>query len=120
MRLIVSEAPSPARYRSIPQMALYVICRLPGVEAERRVGLMLDSGHFNVVSASRVSRSAAERKCLFPASIVDRHTLTLARDYMPALFCRLEWEFKLTLSELERWWAVRYFFLAEQRSGGGR
>lgn len=85
IKLIVDEELKPHTTSLNITEALYVICRLMGMEeAERRIGLMLDSGYFNVVNADRV-----------PISIVDCHTLALAREYgMPALSYRPEREFE--------------------------
>lgn len=95
--------------------ALYILCRLLGPgEAERRVGMLLDSGYLMVVDPRRVGRSAAMCKCRFPVSMVDCHTLALARDYgMPALFYRVEREFRGILEELEKWVGGSLLFLAD-------
>jgi len=96
---------------------LYVLCRLFGMkEAERRVNLMVDSGYFIIVDSDRISRSAAECRCLFPISIVDCHALALARDYgMPALFYRREREFEPILDDLKEWVGNDIFFLVENK-----
>ena len=95
--------------------ALYVLYRLLGMEeAEKRVSLMVDSGYFKVVSSDRVGRLAAECKCLFPISIVDCHTLALAKRYsVPALFYRLERRLKPMLDDLRRWVGSEILFLGE-------
>lgn len=96
--------------------ALYVICRLLGMnEAEKRVDLIVDSGYFNVVSSDRVSRSAVQCKCLFPVSIVDCHTLALAKEYnLPVLFYRMEREFEPIVGDLKKWIENEIFFLVEK------
>ena len=94
---------------------LYVLCRLFGMDkAEKRIDLMVDSGYFNIVSSDRVSRSAAECKCLFPINIVDCHTLALAREYdMPALFYRREKKFEPIVDDLKKWVGNEIFFLVK-------
>ncbi len=85
--------------------ALHVTCRLLGIrEARKRIELLINSGYFKTVSSDHVSLEATECKCKFPISIVDCHTLALARKYeIPALFYRLEEEFKPVISEIKAW-----------------
>jgi len=93
--------------------ALYVTCRLLGMrEARKRIELLLNSGYFKTVSSDNVNFEAAECKCKFPISIVDCHTLALARKYeIPVLFYRLEEEFKLVINEIKAWINNEIYFL---------
>ncbi len=50
-------------------------------EAERRIGLVENSGYLETISSDEIGRSAAECKCRFPISIVDYNTLSLAKTY---------------------------------------
>ena len=115
-KLIIDEVITPYTTTLNVTEAIYVMCRLLGMEeAERRVNLMLNTGYFNVVSSDRVGRSAAWCKCLFPISIVDCHTLALAREYnMPVLFYRMEKEFEPIVNDLKKWLGNEIIFLVEQ------
>lgn len=115
-RLIVDDAITPHTTTLNFTEAFYVICRLLGVEeAEKRTSLMLNSGYFNVVSSDRVGWDAARCKCLFPVSIVDCHTLALARKYsMPALFYRAERELEPIVEDLKEWLGNKILFFVKQ------
>ena len=93
--------------------ALYVICRLFGMkEAEKRVNCIINSGYFNVVNSDSVSKSTAQCKCLFPISIIDCHTLALAKEYgIPVLFYKLEKEFEPIIDELKKWVGSEILFI---------
>ncbi len=96
--------------------AMYVLCRLLGMEeAKRRVRMLLDSNCLHVVSSDKVSEDAAECKCMFPISLVDCHTLALAKRYgMPALFYQLEKEFKPILKQLKEWTGADILFVVRE------
>ena len=95
---------------------LYVLCRLLGMsEAEERVKLIVDSNYFEIVSSDDLWRYIADCKCRFAVSLADCHTLALARKYgIPALFYRLESEFKPITAELRAWVGSEVFFIREE------
>ncbi len=95
---------------------LYIVCRLLGIEeAKKRVNLLVDSGYLEIVNSDNVSLSAAECKCRFPISMVDCHTLALAREYkIPALFYRLENRFKPIVNQLKTWINNEIYFITEK------
>lgn len=113
VKLIIDEAFTPYTTSLNVIEALYVMCRLFGIEdAEKRIDLIVKSGYFNIVSSDRVGRTAAQCKCLFPLSIVDCHTLALAKEYnIPVLFYRVEKEFKPILGKLKEWVGNEIFFV---------
>jgi len=81
-------------------------------EAEKRVNCIINSGYFNVVNSDSVSKSAAQCKCLFPISIIDCHTLALAKEYgIPVLFYKLEKEFEPIIDELKKWVGSEILFI---------
>ncbi len=96
--------------------ALYILCRLLGMgEASKRINLLLDSGYLEIISSDKISIQAAECKCIFPISIADCHTLALAKEYgIPALFYRLENEFKPILDRLKTWINNEIYFIIEE------
>jgi len=93
--------------------ALYILCRLLGLEeARRRIGLIVNSKCFEIVSSDNVSLEAAECKCMFPVSIVDCHTLALSKKYgKPPLFYKVEKEFKRIVGKLESWIRNKIYFI---------
>jgi len=94
---------------------LYILCKLLGLEeARKRIGLIVDSKYFEIVSSDKVSLEAAECKCMFPVSIVDCHTLALARKHgKPALFYRPEKEFEKIIGKLEKWAKTKIYFITK-------
>lgn len=117
VKLIVDEVLTPYTTSLNIIEALYVLCRLFGMsKAEKRIDLMVDSGYFNIVSSDRIGKSAAECKCLFRISIIDCHTLALAREYnMPVLFYRREKEFEPIVDDLKEWIRNRILFLVKDK-----
>lgn len=95
---------------------LYVLCRLLGMgEAEERVKLIVDSNYFEIIGSDDLWRYVADCKCRFAVSLADCHTLALARKYgIPALFYRLESEFKPITAELRAWVGSEVFFIREE------
>ncbi len=95
---------------------LYIICRILNLdEAKKRLRLIIDSGYFKIISSNKVGMYVAECKCMFPISIVDCHTLALARRYgLPALFYRLEKGFKPIRERLEEWIGNKIYFIVEE------
>ena len=85
--------------------AFYVICRLLGKEeARKRISLIKESRYVEIISSDEVNMHAAECKCLFPISIIDCYTLALAKTYeLPALFYKLEKEFRPIIEKLKNW-----------------
>ncbi len=95
--------------------ARYILCRLLGIDDSlKRIRLILDSNYFITVNTDELSDLVSMCKCRFPVSLVDCHTLSLAKMMsLPALFYRLEKEFRSIIRELEEWIGNEILFLVE-------
>ncbi len=95
--------------------ARYILCRLLGIDDSlKRIRLILDSNYFITVNTDELSDLVSMCKCRFPVSLVDCHTLSLAKMMsLPALFYGLEEEFRPIIRELEKWIGNEILFLVE-------
>jgi len=84
----------------------YVLCRALNnlKEAEKRVNRIINSKYFRIIDPYSLRDTIAECKCLFPISLMDCCSLSLAKTYrIPALFYRIEKEFQKHLETIRRW-----------------